>query len=460
MTPFSARGSHKPDKRREKFQANMTVSQHELTWTDSSGIFRACSERRVRSCHLALMRRRPLRSTKRHAASTRLSCPVSPTLARDPSRDISSLPLTIYRAVQGAAKTRLEPRGVRATHIRSDLVVSERVSRVPCVHIVNIVMSCIILFIMKVKLNSMGKQGAFSSITLTLFVVGLLVGAGGGYLVSSSPLKTQINELEAEIGDLTSEASALYSNITLLENQKAEYEDRIQSLESLNLDYESQISILEGEKSNYESQISDLMDENEAYESQVSQLRSSLNTYIDTVSSLHIQLFDKDKHIEDLESMIYPKSGYEKFAAYGFSFEYPAYMYLTISGLLELNANEDSGMVIVTKVDESQLCLVGWVAPAYPRDIDLALEEGFTNMEQENVVLGQKVTSTFEGHEIKYQSYRVEIEARSYRGVLSYWNCDVDERVYTVNYLILGDVDPIPLFSEFLESFICHSSNK
>jgi outer membrane murein-binding lipoprotein Lpp len=184
----------------------------------------------------------------------------------------------------------------------------------------------------------------------------------------------------------------------------------------------------------------------DSLETQVTDLASTIMNYETDISSLESQ-------ISDLQSQLITKSGHAKFSAYGFSFEYPKVMYLSFDGVLESEVNEYSGLVMGKKLDETEMLVVLWVGATYPRNLDVALEDGFGTTT--GITRGQRVTSTINGHEIKYQDYTITHDDSTYNGVMAAWNCDINRMVYSISYLNAGE-DALFPFLQYLDSFVCH----
>jgi regulator of replication initiation timing len=108
----------------------------------------------------------------------------------------------------------------------------------------------------------MSNQVTFSTISIVLLIVGLVVGAGGVYFTTSTPMQSKISDLEEQVASLNSDISALSADVTSLvlensdlETQISELANQIDDLETLNDNLESQVSTLENEKVNLENEI-------------------------------------------------------------------------------------------------------------------------------------------------------------------------------------------------------------
>jgi outer membrane murein-binding lipoprotein Lpp len=111
-------------------------------------------------------------------------------------------------------------------------------------------------------------RGYSTTITIALLFVGLLVGAGVGYLSSSNVSQSKISEKESQISVLGSEVSSL----------------------------NSKVSTLEEEISNYKLQISD-------FKSEVSDMESDLDKADSTITLKEVEITGLELEISDLELM-------------------------------------------------------------------------------------------------------------------------------------------------------------
>lgn len=76
----------------------------------------------------------------------------------------------------------------------------------------------------------MSNQGKFSSITIILLIIGLVVGAGGGYLASSNSLQPEIIDLKNQVSSLNSEIATLIAALDSLEEEKSDLETQVVEL--------------------------------------------------------------------------------------------------------------------------------------------------------------------------------------------------------------------------------------
>lgn len=275
---------------------------------------------------------------------------------------------------------------------------------------------------------------AVSKTAAILLVVGIAVGVVAGYGVGSAAFQAQITQLQSDLSETESALSASQAEIESLQSQLANAETQVSNLETDLAAAEERVTNLETEISSLESDLTDARNTIADYESQIS---------------------DLEMQVADILSRITSRSGYERLLAYGFSLEYPELMHVSVSGLLsEYGADEHSGMLIAQKPDETEVIFMLWADNVYPRDLDDALDgaiagtPGVTSR-------GERVTSTTNGHTIKYEDFTFASEGETYHAVIAYWNCDVTERLYCLEYMTIEE-DAIPNFLQCLDSFTCH----
>ena len=189
------------------------------------------------------------------------------------------------------------------------------------------------------------------------------------------------------------------------------------------------------------------------YQSEIVSLETQVIDFASTNMNYETHISSLESQILNLQSQLITKSGYAKFSAYDFSFEYPQEMYLSIEGVLEIEANKYSGLVMAKKLNKTEVLVVLWANTTYPRDLDVALEDGFST--GTGITRGQRVNSTINGHEIKYQDYTITVDDITYYGVMASWNCDINRIVYSISYLD-AEEDVLSPFLQYLDSFVCH----
>ena len=134
-------------------------------------------------------------------------------------------------------------------------------------------------------------SGSFvSKISILMLIVGLAVGGGGGYVLSSNLMQSRIDKYEADISDLMSEVSSLISTVSDLEAEKSDYETQLSNLEDQISSYEAQVSSMEDQVSILESQISSLEEEVSDLESELSEGQGIISDYETQITYLESQV--------------------------------------------------------------------------------------------------------------------------------------------------------------------------
>ena len=164
------------------------------------------------------------------------------------------------------------------------------------------------------------------------------------------------------------------------------------------------------------------------------------------------------------------EEGTKTYSKYGFSFEYPATFSVTEMGLLESEANDNSGMVQVgVENGEIEIFQVTWgVTVIEPDELEDrlvgGLEGGFEAFETEegveSVERGELVESTQAGHLMFYQCYvaTFTVEGKVY-GVINCFYCDENSKFFslmTMDSTISTTPDALEDFQSYLDSFVCH----
>jgi len=267
-------------------------------------------------------------------------------------------------------------------------------------------------------LESEGQKSS-TKLAAILLAVGLIIGGGGGYFAGSAAMQPRIGEYEDQVASLNLDVGSLSSQVNELN---------------------STVSGLQAENENYMTQISNL-------ESDLTDARETIAEYEDRIS--------------DLESQITAQPGFEKFSAYGFSFEYPTGMTISVQGLLESTANGNSGMVIGEYQDPYEAVGVAWMKTVIEPDLSMTLDGAFAGMAQQEAVTsletGELVETTVMGHHMIYQYFTMTVTGgETYYGIYGVWYCDDAQRLYTLS-LTLDEAEPLPIYyQEYLDYFTCH----
>jgi len=155
------------------------------------------------------------------------------------------------------------------------------------------------------------SKGSTQTLSVVLLIVGLIVGAGGGYFFASSTYQPKIEDYEKQMSELDSDVIDLNAAISELESEKSELtsevtalEDEKSSLIEDNNDYQDQISNLQTQLSEAQNAISDYEDEITLLEVDISKLesQSSQNSY--TISSLQSQVDNLESQIDEIGEIV------------------------------------------------------------------------------------------------------------------------------------------------------------
>ena len=92
---------------------------------------------------------------------------------------------------------------------------------------------------------------------------------------------------------------------------------------------------------------------------------------------------------------------------------------MSLSGLLESTATENSGYVAATSMDEGEFYYVAWLYTLIQPDLDEGLNGGIAGMAQYNPKLGPRATSELNGHVMRYQNYPMTSEGVTFYGVFA-----------------------------------------
>lgn len=133
---------------------------------------------------------------------------------------------------------------------------------------------------------NMSGRSVVSTFTIVVLIVGLVVGGGGVYYVTSSMYQPRIGEQEAQIEDLGSQIQILTSRVESLEAVNVSLVDEILVYEEAASVFEGRISDLEGQISVYEATISGLEEEIEVLEAEGEELPAIINDYEAQISDL------------------------------------------------------------------------------------------------------------------------------------------------------------------------------
>ena len=72
----------------------------------------------------------------------------------------------------------------------------------------------------------MSSQSSISTFTIGLIIAGLVIGAGGGYFMTSSSLQPQISQLEDQTDSMSIEITEYEFTVSILETDKYDLESQ------------------------------------------------------------------------------------------------------------------------------------------------------------------------------------------------------------------------------------------
>ena len=164
----------------------------------------------------------------------------------------------------------------------------------------------------------MSIRKSISVLSIVLLIVGLMVGAGGGYLYSSSTLQpkiknyesmigsfeTQVNELTSDVSDLTMILADLQSDKSNLESQVSAFITQVSTLETENSELEAQLLSLETDISELEGQVNTLMNQNSDLEEMIFDQQIMLGEAQVLIDELEDELSDQESEKEYLREVL------------------------------------------------------------------------------------------------------------------------------------------------------------
>jgi len=121
-----------------------------------------------------------------------------------------------------------------------------------------------------------------SRVSVPFLIVGLLVGAVGGYFGAFIVYQPQLDNYQVQNAALSLSVSRLQSNLSQAETRTSALESQVESLESELVEAEGQISSYESEVSSYQVQVSSLG-------SEVSNLQSRLDNIMGITVTQHYE---------------------------------------------------------------------------------------------------------------------------------------------------------------------------
>jgi hypothetical protein len=269
----------------------------------------------------------------------------------------------------------------------------------------------------------------FSSVSIALLVVGLIVGAAGGYFYNSNSLMPMIEQLEEDIELLVVELDAKDLEIASLEDHHSEQM---------------------GTLSDLETEVSQINREESQTEYAIENLDHDIDNYNEKIAVLKIQ----EKAAE----------GYEVFASYGLSFHYPIGMSFIFEEFMENPVSEDYCKVIGEINKPSKIEDVGyiWQAVDFTPDVEKDLEnlvnnyvDSMSQYPQLTVTPGSKVTTNILDHTVYYQTITIEENGDYMIVCYATWYCNLDGLAYRMWYTNYKSTN-LEGFEGYLVTTLCH----
>ncbi len=261
-----------------------------------------------------------------------------------------------------------------------------------------------------------------------LLVVGLIIGAAGGYYYNLSSLTPVVNQLESEKQALTATVDSKTTEIAALTEQ---FNGLDATMKSLTKD----VSNLNGDKTRAESAISGLDQSATSYNIAIADLREKGDA----------------------------PTGYEVFSAYGLVFDYPEGMNFRISEFNNTRVSQKEG-ILRGEVENTKKESVEYVWQYIDFDPDMrdyidTLTTGYVDklapFPEVTTTVGSVKIDSIEGHTVYYQPITVNDAGTVGLACHATWFCDEEQIVYIlfVYDSLSTDVDTI---KSYIGSTLCH----
>ena len=253
------------------------------------------------------------------------------------------------------------------------------------------------------------SENKFSTLGIILLIVGLIVGAGGGYFYISSNKTPILDDLVAEKASLISSIEELDSSIVNLEESKS--------------DLESDVDLLDDE-------IQDLQIEVNAMNNEISSLEHNVEVY--------------NEKIDELESRVEKLTDYEIFSIHDLWFQYPAVMSFEFDEMLENDFSDKYGIVQgeLERVSRDEFISFVWQHV----DFDPDVEADVTNLAQDysdrmkndydlDSTISKVLTCDVDGHTFYYLTVTVMADGdEQIRVTYGTWYCSLNSLAYRFTY--------------------------
>jgi len=163
-----------------------------------------------------------------------------------------------------------------------------------------------------------------------------------------------------------------------------------------------------------------------------------------------------------------PPVGYTEYSGRGFTIHHPRDMEVYEEGLGSPMPTSDLG-VVVGRRETTSLEQFGviWLSAEMASDLDAALDLILTAAGEDNAEvseLGERETSTVNGHETRFSKFTITEPGINARGAIGVWHCDEGDRYLMLYLLHVPDLSQPDVQSnsvdriwrEYAESLECH----
>jgi uncharacterized coiled-coil protein SlyX len=268
-----------------------------------------------------------------------------------------------------------------------------------------------------------------------MIIIGLLVGAGGGYFYSNSVLQPKIDDLSKQVTSLGGQVASQTSMITQLNTT---------------------VNGLKGDKTALTSQVQDLQSKNTQQASDNAKLTSDLADSKGIVASQESTITDLRSKLSNLASTFNATPGYVGYHIYGFSFEAPQNMTLSFGGVLDATMNQNSGKI--TAQNNEQALAFFYTHTVTSVDLDAALNGVYTSLANSGASVNKAaiVTSAIEGHTMKYQTGSYTLSGQTAYVAYAYWYCPNTQRVYGFSYVATTQQSMMNGLNHLIATVRCH----
>lgn len=261
------------------------------------------------------------------------------------------------------------------------------------------------------------SRGSINSLSVVFIIIGIVVGGASGYFYGNSVFQPVFNDLDGSVSELESQVT-----------EKTSEADQLQM----------EVQSLETEKTGKELQLVSLENEQES-------VRQTLQEKQSVFSGLKLQR-------ENLEELVTPEPGTEKFCAFGISFNYPEDMPIQLTSSIG-DASSSMGNVL-GETSEGIEIGVSWASvPYYPSIIDAGMNGSITVITSiYDVTVGERQNTTICGYNAKYQTVEGVIEGNYEYNIFFAFYCDSNNSIYFLGFSSRTESD-FAKYQDFIDSF-------